>query len=232
VPAVRRSMALFRSWDRATARRVTRFVANSSAVAGRINEFYGREAAVVHPPVRTNVFTPGGSRGDDFLYVGRLVSYKRADVAVHAFRSLPHRLIVVGEGHLRPRLEAEATPNVRFVGQVDESRLLDLYRACRALVYPGNEDFGIVMAEAQACGAPVIALDAGGARDIVKDGITGWLVREQKMDAFRAAVQRAANEELDAAVIRRRAERFSAERFRHEIRHVIEDAVTAGAARK
>jgi glycosyltransferase involved in cell wall biosynthesis len=227
VPAVRRSMALFRSWDRSTARRVTRFLANSRAVADRIRRFYARDADIVYPPVRTDIFTPGAKRGDDFLYVGRLVSYKRPDVAVQAFQSLPHRLLVVGDGHMRPRLEAVATPNVRFLGTIDESRLLELYRSCRALVYPANEDFGIVMAEAQACGTAVIALDAGGARDIVDDRSTGWLVPEQTPEAFRAAVLRAAEEELDAGLIRIRAERFSAERFRAEMRRVVEETVSA-----
>lgn len=215
VPA-RALMRGFRWWDRRSAENVTRFVAISTAVAGRIGNSYGREADVVHPPVRTDYFTPGEtSRTDEyFLFVGRLVSYKVPDVVVEAFRGLPHKLIVVGEGQQREELEALAPGNVTFVGSVDDDRLRDLYRGARALVYPADEDFGIVMAEAQACGTPVVALRAGGATDILVEGETGWFVDEQTPSEVAQAVRRAASEELDARAIRANAERFSAERFR------------------
>lgn len=226
-PLARGAMRWFRRWDRLTAERVTRFVAISTAVARRIEQSYGRSAEVVHPPVRTEFFTPGGERDDFFLYVGRLVSYKRPDLVVQAFAGLPaQRLLVVGEGPLGPRLAATATPNVSFVGTPDDERLRDLYRSARAIVYPAVEDFGIAMAEAQACGTPVIGLAAGGATDIVEPGRTGWLVSEQSVDDVRAAVRRAAVEELDAGEIARTAQRFSALRFRRE----IHEAVAACAA--
>jgi glycosyltransferase involved in cell wall biosynthesis len=226
-PAARAGMIAFRRWDRQVSDRVTRFVANSTAVAERIKRFYGRDAQVIHPPVRTDYFTPGGERGDDFLYVGRLVSYKRADLAVEAFAGLPQRLLVVGEGHLGERLRGSAPPNVTFLGEVDRPRLRELMRSARGLVYPADEDFGIGMAEAQACGTPVIGLARGGALDIVEPGVTGWLVATPTVDAVRAAVRRAASEELDSAEIRRRAERFSEERFRSEIRAAVEEMVAA-----
>jgi glycosyltransferase involved in cell wall biosynthesis len=224
-PLARASMGWFRAWDRRAAQRVDRFVANSSAVAGRIQSFYGRSAQVIHPPVRTDFFTPDGERGADFLFVGRLVSYKRADLVVEAFAELPYRLLVVGEGQLSSRLRATATPNVRFLGEVEEAELRDLYRSARALVFPGEEDFGIVMAEAQACGTPVVALSAGGALDIVEPEMTGWLVGHPTVKELRSAVRRAATEELDATVIRRSAERFSGARFRAELRAAVEDLV-------
>lgn len=224
-PASRVSMAWFRRWDRRTAERVTRFVANSQAVAGRIERYYGRHAAIIHPPVRTDFFTPGGERGDHFLYVGRLVSYKRADLALEAFADLPHRLLVVGTGRWERALRARATPNVTFLGQVEDDELRTLYRSARALVYPANEDFGIVMAEAQACGTPVIALAAGGALDIVDDGETGWLLKRQSSDDLRRAVLRAAEESLDEDRLRESAERFSAARFRTLMREAVEDMV-------
>jgi glycosyltransferase involved in cell wall biosynthesis len=217
-PFARRGMGLFRRWDRSTARRVTSFVANSRAVADRIRAAYAREAEVIHPPVRTELFTPGGEREDLFLYVGRLVSYKRADLVVEAFAELPYQLVVVGEGPLRAGLEPRATPNVTFVGAVDDERLRDLYRAARALVYPAYEDFGIVMAEAQACGTPVIGLAAGGALDIVDPGATGWLIESQSVQALQAAVRRAVAEPLPAAPIAARAQRFSRGRFREQFR--------------
>lgn len=227
-PAVRPGMAWFRAWDRRTAAHVDRFVANSTAVADRIRRFYGREADVVFPPVDTEFFTPGGERGDEFLYVGRLVSYKRVDLVVRAFEGLPHRLVVVGEGHLAGRLKASVPSNVRFLGNVDGVTLRDLYRSARALVYPGEEDFGIVMAEAQACGTPVVALAAGGALDIVRPGETGWHLEGQSVEELRRAVEHAATEELDPAVIRASAERFARERFRQELRAAVEELVAAG----
>jgi glycosyltransferase involved in cell wall biosynthesis len=222
-PAARLMMAGFRQWDRRTANRVDVFVANSSAVAERIARCYGRQAEVIHPPVRTDRFTPGGERNDTFLYVGRLVGYKRPDLVVDAFTGLKEQLLVVGTGHLEERLKAKAPSNVSFLGHVDEHALLDLYRSARALVFPAEEDFGIAMAEAQACGTPVIALDRGGARDIVADGVTGWLLDAPSVATVRAAVLRAANEELDSREIRRQAERFAAPRFRQE----MVDALTA-----
>lgn len=227
-PAVRAGMAWFRAWDRRTAEHVDRFVANSTAVADRIRRFYGRAAEVIYPPVDTEFFTPGGERGDDFLYVGRLVSYKRVDLAVRAFAGLKQRLLVVGEGHLAERLKATAPSNVRFLGNVDGAALRDLYRSARALVYPADEDFGIVMGEAQACGTPVVAAAAGGALDIVRPGETGWHLEEQSVDELRRAVERAATEELDPAAIRANAERFAPERFRQELRAAVEELVAAG----
>ena len=222
-PAARAAMRWFRRWDRRTAESVTAFLANSPAVARRIERAYGRDARVVHPPVRTDFFTPGGERGGDFLYVGRLVGYKSAEVAVEAFRGLPQRLVVVGEGAGRRALEARAPRNVSFAGYVDEKRLRELYRAARALVHPANEDFGIAMAEAQACGTPVIGLAGSGADDIVVPGETGWLVPGSDPGAFRSAVVEAAAREADAVEIACRAQRFSAARFRDEIRAAVDE---------
>jgi len=220
-PLARRGMAWFRRWDRATAERVTHFVANSTAVARRIGAAYGRTAEVIHPPVRTDYFTPGGAVGDHFLYVGRLVGYKRPDVAVAAFAELPYRLLVVGDGSERATLEARATPNVEFLGSIDDARLRDLYRSAVAVVHPAEEDFGIAMAEAQAAGAPVIGARAGGAADIVDDGRTGWLVDDGDVAAWRTAIRRAAESELDRAAIAHAAQRFSAARFREALQETV-----------
>lgn len=224
-PVARAGAAGFRLWDRRTSARVTRFMANSRAVADRIGRFYGRRADVVHPPVRTDFFTPAGEREDFFLYVGRLVSYKRADLAVEAFADLPHRLVVVGDGHFGPRLRARATRNVTFRSSVTDGELRDLYRRARALVFPAEEDFGIAMAEAQACGTPVIGLAAGGALDIVRDGETGWLLPSQDADALRGLVRRAAAEEIDSDFVRRNALRFSSSAFRKRIAEGVEEVV-------
>lgn len=223
--AARIAMTSFRRWDRRTARRVTTFVANSRAVAGRIERFYGRTSRVIHPPVRTSFFTPGDDRGDFFLYVGRLVSYKRADLVVDTFAELPFRLVVVGSGQLQDQLRSRAPANVTFAGEVGDEELRQLYRRARALVYPANEDFGIVIAEAQACGTPVIAFAEGGAADIVEPNVTGWFIGRQTVGELRRAIERASTETLDSNAIRERAEQFSEERFRAEIKDAVETMV-------
>ncbi len=226
-PPARLLMAWFRRWDRATAERVDMFVANSTAVADRIARSYGRRSQVIHPPVDTDRFTPGGEREDAFLYVGRLAGYKQPELVVEAFAGLEDRLVVVGEGPLLPYLRKRATANVSFLGHVDEEALVRLYRSARALVFPAEEDFGIAMAEAQACGTPVIALDRGGARDIVDAGETGWLLDAPTAEQVRAAVRLAAAVELDPVEIHRRAQRFAARRFREEIGAALEALVEA-----
>lgn len=227
----RPAMSWFRRWDRSTSRNVTRFVANSHAVADRIQRYYGRAARVIHPPVRTDYFTPDGDeRSESFLYVGRLVSYKRPDLAIRAFERLPHRLLVVGSGQMERRLRASASGNVEFLGEVGDEELRRLYRTARALVAPGVEDFGIITAEAQACGLPVIAADAGGAVDIVDDGSTGWLVPPDDLTALREAIERATRESVDHRAIHAHAQRFAADRFRLEMRDEVETSTNGTRA--
>jgi glycosyltransferase involved in cell wall biosynthesis len=225
--SARAGMALFRRWDRRVAQRVTHFVANSRAVADRIARNYGRGATVVHPPVRTDFFTPEGERGDRFLYVGRLTGYKRPDLVVEAFRDLPYGLDVVGEGAQLEELRRSATPNVRFLETVDDERLRSCFRSARALVYPVEEDFGIAVAEAQACGTPVIGLAAGGMLDIVEPGVGGWLLEGQTVGELRDAVRRAASEDLSPDAIRATALRFSEARFRSAITEVVSRVLEA-----
>lgn len=225
-PAARAAMSWFRRWDRKTAARITRFLANSREVATRIERFYGRRATVVHPPVRTDFFTPGSERREDFfLFVGRLVPYKRPDLAIESVRGAPYPLLVVGEGMADGNLRRNAPANVTFLGGVSDEELRRLYRSARALLAPGVEDFGIAMAEAQACGTPVIAPAQGGALDIVADGSTGWLLNRPDVEGFREAIRAAAQEELDPGEIHRHAQRFSQARFRDEIRSEVEAAV-------
>ena len=217
-PAASYWMSYLRRWDRARADGVTRFLAPSTMIANRIARYYGRHAAVVPPPVRTDLFTPGGERGEDFLFVGRLVPYKRADLAIQAFEGLPHRLIIAGGGTDERRLRAMAGPNVTFLGEIhDPARLRELYRSARALVHPAEEGFGINMAEAQACGTPVITLANGGGADIVEHGVTGWVLKHPEIRELRAAIELAAATALDPEDLRRSAERFSPEAFRRSI---------------
>jgi glycosyltransferase involved in cell wall biosynthesis len=230
-PLARATMAAFRRWDRATAARVTQFVANSRGVAERIRYAYDRSARVIHPPVRTEFFTPGVDRDDAFLFVGRLVSYKRADLVVEAFAGLPYRLVVVGTGHLGRELHARASANVQFIERCTDEELRALYRRSRALVYPADEDFGIVMAEAQACGTPVIGLGRGGALDIVEPGRTGVLIERQTTHELMRAVRRVAATDFDRSEIRRRAERFSLAAFQAGMLQVVDETVAAAGRR-
>ena len=161
-----------RAWDRATAARVTHFVAISATVRDRIARCYDRESRVIRPPVDTAFYTPGeGGRGDFYLCVSALVPYKRVDQAVAACTRLGKELVVIGKGPERARLEASAGPSVRFLGWQSDAVIRDHYRRCRALLFPGEEDFGIVPVEALACGAPVVALGAGGAAETIDDQV-------------------------------------------------------------
>ena len=223
---MRHAMNGVRGWDRRAAGNVDRFVANSTAVAARIKRYYGRSSTVIHPPVDTEYFTPdGGGREDYFVYVGRLVSYKRADAVVRAFAGLPYRLLVVGDGPMRKSLQEAATANVSFVGEVSAEELRSVYRRSRGLLHIGIEDFGIAMAEAQACGTPVIGLSEGGARDIVVDGVTGILIDDDGPSSVAEAVDTLATTDLDAAAIRGNAERFSAARFQREMLSAVSECV-------
>ena len=225
-PLARVATSALRRWDLGSADRVQTFVAISSAIAERIRDCYGRTARIVHPPVDTDYFTPApDERSDYFLYVGRLVAYKRPDLVVESFRGTSKRLVIAGTGPMLERLRAEAPENVSVLGSVDDAQLRGLYRGAQALVYPGVEDFGIVMAEAMACGTPVIAARAGGALDIVDTSTGGVLVDDPNADSLRRAVRDFSEREPDHAAVRISAERFSKARFRAGIREAAEDTL-------
>jgi glycosyltransferase involved in cell wall biosynthesis len=219
-----------RAWDRRSSDRVTHFVANSNEVAGRIRRHYGRGSEVIPPPVDVERIVPTGRDPDDFyLVVSRLVPYKRVDLAVAAATRLGRRLVVVGRGPERKRLRALAGPTVEFRGALTDAEVAELYARCRALLFPGLEDFGIVPVEAQAAGRPVIAYGRGGALDTVVDGETGAFFDSQSVDAVAEAMLRAEAAAWDPAVCRRNAERFDAAHFRQRMRRVIADQL-AGAS--
>jgi len=217
-----------RATDRAFASRVDRWIANSAVVAERIRRYYDRESEVVHPPVDVDTFTAQRERGDFWVYVGRLSAYKRADIAVRAFARLGLRLVVVGEGRERAALEAIAGDNIAFTGHLDDGTLRQLLGAARGLIFPAEDDFGIVCVEALASGAPVVALAAGGAPEIVRDGIDGALVSTAEADAFADAVLRVEQRTWDTDELRRSARRFDVSRFRDRIRAIVEEAHARG----
>ncbi len=217
--------------DARAASRLTRIVANSQHVAQRVRDWWDRDATVVAPPVDIDHYTadPSVAREDFFLFAGRLAPYKRADLAAAAARAAGVRLVVAGEGRGRADVEAHAWPGLEMLGRVDDATLLDLYRRCRALVFPHEEDFGIVPVEAQACGAPVVALGYGGALDTVVDGVTGLLYRSDgsadEVDALAGAMRRFDPDRFDGAVIRAHAESFSAATFRERFVAAVDEAL-------
>lgn len=221
--------------------RVSRFVAISKTVAERIRRHYGREARVVYPPVDVHRIRPSGRPPEDFyLLVGGFVPYKREEIVLEAFRNLERRLVVAGDGPGRARLARRAPPRVEFTGRVSDAELASLYARCRALVYPQEEDFGIVAVEAQAAGRPVIAYARGGATETVRPleparrGLrdappTGVWFDAQTPEALRDAVRRfeAAEGRFVPATLRAHAERFAPERFRAEFGREVEDLLSS-----
>ncbi len=210
-------LAALRRWDVETAGRVDRFVAISRHVQERIRRFYGRDADVVYPPVDTERLTPlahparGGGAFD--LIVSALVPYKRLDLAVRAYNRLGFPLRIVGIGGEAGRLRALAGPNVELLGWRADDEVRELYRACRLLVFPGEEDFGIVPLEAQACGKPVVAYGRGGALETVVDGVSGVFFSRQDEPGLLDALARAADTAWNPEAIRANALRFSPQVF-------------------
>jgi len=195
--------------DHLAAQRVDHFIANSRAVAARINRHYRRPARVIYPPVDVEFFAQARRAPEDFyLFVGQLVAYKKADLAIQAATQMGRKLVVIGDGPQRARLERLAGPTVRFVGWASDELLRDHYARCRALVFPNEEDFGIVPVEAQAAGAPVIALARGGALETVRDGVTGIHFEAQNTAGLIEAIQRFERSEFDPQACRENARQF------------------------
>jgi glycosyltransferase involved in cell wall biosynthesis len=200
--------------DREAAQRPDGFVANSNAVAARIQAFYGRSAEVIPPPVDVEHLDPSADKEEGhFLWVHRLVDYKRPQVVAEAFRGLPHRLTMVGIGPLRGRIEADLPPNVELRGWVSRPELEALYARASGFIHIAEEDFGITIVEALAAGAPVIALNRGGATDIVRPGVDGLLIDEPTVAALREAIAQVASRSWDAQALAERAGEFSRENF-------------------
>lgn len=210
-------LAYLRRWDRAHSSRPDLYIAISRHVQERISRFYGRESEIVYPPVDSERLTPaadGGSRDGGYdLVVSALVPYKRIDLAVEAYGRLGYPLKIVGVGSALERLKRMAPPNVEFLGWRSDDEVMSLYRGCRFLIFPGEEDYGIVPLEAMACGKPVIAFRRGGATETVEDGVSGLFFDAQDADALAAAVSTAAGVAWNRAAIRARAESFGVRQF-------------------
>ncbi len=222
--ALRPLLALLRRWDLMAARkRVDYFIAISEEVRQRIKRIYGRESVVIHPPVDTGKFTPSGEPPEPyFLVASRLIPYKRIDLAVEAANRLKLRLLVVGDGRDRPKLEAMAGPTVEFLGRVSLERLRRLMQRCSAFIFPGLEDFGIAPVEAMAAGRPVVAYRGGGALDTVVPGVTGEFFHPQTVDALVQVLERFDPLAYDPAACRRQAERFDTGVFKEKLTAFID----------
>lgn len=182
-----------RAWDQRTASRDSQFIANSTHTADEIRRCYQRDSIVIHPPVRTDFFTPDPSvtRADHLLLVSALEPYKRVDLAIDAAIRLDRKLVIVGSGSHEPALRAHANnPLISFVGKVSDEQLRDQYRRARAFLFPQVEDFGITAIESQSCGTPVVAQHAGGALDSVIDGSTGCFFNDPTPESLAAAIER------------------------------------------
>jgi glycosyltransferase involved in cell wall biosynthesis len=220
-----------RLWDHASAARPDAILANSRYIAERIRKVWRREAEVLHPPVDTEAFTPVAEKREFYLIASRMVPYKRVDLAAAAFRRMPgRRLVIVGDGPQMRAVRAAAgeAPNIAFRGHVATAELVRLMQTARACLHIAEEDFGIAMVEAQACGTPVIAFGRGGSRDIVQtpeqsDAPTGLLFPDQTPEALLDAVERfeAMPGAFTARACRANAERFSAAAFRQGLRDAV-----------
>jgi len=229
-PVARAILGAVRRWDVAAADRVTAFLANSRLTRERIQDFYDRDALVVHPPVDVERFAAQPDPRDYFLSVGEVTRHKNTEIALAAADRAGVKLKVVGEGPDLPRLRKQFV-RAEFLGRVDDRRLVELYARCRALVVPAVEEFGITMVEAHAAGRPVVAAAKGGALEIVADGVTGVLVRPRSVDALAEALRMTDWEGFDAARLGASAERFSGKQFRRRfVTAVVRATAEAGHA--
>lgn len=221
-----------RVWDVTTSARVDRFVANSNHVANRIDKYYRRPSDVIFPPVSIADFSPVKSDEveDYYLIAGELVSYKRADIAIDAFNKSGKKLVVIGDGAERKPLEQKAKSNITFLGKVPFEQLKRHFAKCRALVFPGEEDFGMVPVEVMASGRPVIAYGKGGVLDTIIDQQTGALFSDQSVeglieavDAFETGLLNA----LDQNVLQAHVAKFNPLRFRREFAQILTETGVA-----
>jgi glycosyltransferase involved in cell wall biosynthesis len=222
-----------RMWDESSSHRVDAFMANSKNTAQRIAKYYRRQAEVIYPPVDAEFFVPAKGRvaRSGFLIVSALVPYKRIDLAVEAFNRTGQGLTIVGQGPDLRSLKRMAKPNIRFAGSLPPEELRRAYQSARALIMPGEEDFGITALEAQACGAPVIAFGRGGALETIKPGRTGLLFNELKVGSLIGAVKKSERLPFNPRAARANALRFSRAVFKRKMASVIAKYWSAHEAR-
>jgi len=226
-PLIAKGISLFipwlKKWDLDTVKNVDYFIANSSFIAERIRSIYKRDSVIIHPPVDLTLFKPSATDKDYFLVVSRLSAYKRIDLAVAAFNKLGLPLKIVGIGPDLERLKKLAGKNIEFLGHLPDERIKQLYAECRALIFPGEEDFGITPLEAAASGRPTIAYGAGGAKETVIDGKTGILFAEQTEDSLSRAIESFQSLWFEKEVLVQHAKKFGREIFKEKIRGFLNE---------
>jgi glycosyltransferase involved in cell wall biosynthesis len=220
-----------RMWDVTSAARVDSFVANSATVAKRVHRYYGASSVVIHPPVDTDAFSIAAPAelADYYLMAGELVSYKRPDLAVRAFNNMKLKLVVIGGGDMLDEIRRLAGPTVTVLGPQPFAVLKQHYARCRALIFPGEEDFGMVPVEAMASGRPVIAFGRGGATETVANGVSGVFFTEQTVEAISSAVRSLADIEIDSGKIAAHARQFGREQFFQKMRTHIDQLLAEKA---
>ncbi|WOJ88575.1 glycosyltransferase [Methylocapsa polymorpha] len=222
-----------RTWDSVASMRVDHFIANSQTVAARIEKYYRRDAAVIHPPVDADAFetVPAAEVEDYYLLAGELVGYKRPDLAIEAFNASRRRLVVIGGGEMLPEIRRSAGPTIKVLGPQPFEALRRHYARCRALIFPGEEDFGIVPVEVMASGRPVIAYGRGGATETLTEGVSGLFFYEQTAAAIEQAVCEFEQMRFDPNLIKAQAAKFHIDIFASEITAVLENALAHNSAR-
>lgn len=215
-----------RNWDKVAAHRPDVMISISKAVQERIKNYYGRDSVIIYPPLgleksKVSPSNVAKKRKPYFLVVSRFVHYKRIDLAIDALTELGLPLKVVGTGSLMPKLRAKAGKNVEFLGNLTDEQLVEYYKGCEALIFPGVEDFGLVMAEAHRFGKPVLAFAGGGALDIVVDGQTGMFFREQTKEALVETIKKFSSARFDPKTIMKQAEKFSFDNFKKQFSDVV-----------
>jgi glycosyltransferase involved in cell wall biosynthesis len=222
--AASRMISKTRLWDYFSAKRVDQWLANSEHVARRIKKFYGATAEVIHPPVATDHFSARANKADYYLTLATLTPYKQVDQAIAAAGQLGRKLIIVGDGFDRARLERLAGPTVEFAGRVSDNRKAELLAGARGLLVPQEEDFGIAMVEALASGTPVIAFGVGGAAEIIKPGQTGVLYPENSPQALAEAIKAAEAIKFDTQELRAASQAFNSKIFARQITQIVQAA--------
>ncbi len=211
-----------KKWELETVKKVDNFIAISKTIAERIQMTYRRESDIIYPPVECGLFQPSNVDQDYFLVVSRLNSYKRIDIVVKAFNRLELPLKIIGDGPDRKPLQKMANSNIEFLGRKSDRELKQFLAGCRALVFPGEEDFGIVPVEAMSCGHPVIAYNAGGAKETVEEGVTGLFFNEQTPESLVDAVNKFQFKSFNKTKIREQALKFDKEVFKNKIKNLVE----------
>jgi glycosyltransferase involved in cell wall biosynthesis len=213
-----------RVWDQSSVNRVNIYIANSNYIARRIKKIYSRDSFVIHPPSDTITFTPSTTRGDYYFAAARMVPYKKLDLIADAFSKMPDKkLIIAGNGEQLDMIRSKSRENVVIKNRMTHNEFVKHMQEARAFVYAADEDFGIVMAEAQAAGVPVIAYRKGGASDIILDEKTGLFFDEQTPDAIMNAIHKFETISFDPAFISAHARQFSVSAFQEKLRSYVEE---------